>query len=132
MPAIYDIIFSEQSISIIFEWIDGITLAEQIKNNSLSIESVLPFFKDLCSALDFAHSNGIYHRDIKPSNIIIRRGNNSCVLVDFGIATDKKTAGGDITKEGETLGTHGYMAPEQEAGGDINQTTDIYSLAIFK
>ena len=129
IPAIYDIIFSEQSISIIFEWIDGITLAEQIKNNSLSIESVLPFFKDLCSALDFAHSNNIYHRDIKPSNIIIRNGNNSCVLVDFGIATDKKTAD-DITRAGETLGTPGYMAPEQEAGGNINQTTDIYSLAI--
>lgn len=129
IPAIYDIIPSDNSISIIFEWIDGTTLAEMIKDNALSIESTLSFFKDLCSALEFAHSHNIYHRDIKPSNIIIRRGNHSCVLVDFGIAKEKETANA-ITRVGEILGTRGYMAPEQERGGIINQTTDIYSLAV--
>lgn len=130
IPAIYDIIFSENSISIIFEWIDGVTLKQFIKdNNRISFESVLPFFSDLCSALDFVHSKNIFHRDIKPSNIIIRNDNNSCVLVDFGIATDKKSSN-SITQIGEVIGTPDYMAPEQRNGGVINQTTDIYALAI--
>lgn len=130
IPAIYDILTGEHSISIFIEWIDGITLEDQLrKEKTLSIESTLSFFNDLCSALHFAHANNIYHRDIKPSNIIIRKGSNSCVLVDFGIALNGETSCA-ITQTGGVIGTPGYMAPEQINGGEINATTDIYSLAI--
>lgn len=130
IPAIYDVITEAHAISIIFEWIDGITLEEQLKKGkTLSIESTLHFFNDLCNALHFAHTRHIYHRDIKPSNIIIREADYSCVLVDFGIALNGGISCA-ITQTGKIVGTPGYMAPEQKNGGEINATTDIYSLAV--
>lgn len=130
IPSIYDINIEEKSINIIFEWIDGCNLKDQLeKDGTLSIQDVLVYFKDICNALSHSHSHNIYHRDIKPANIIIRQDNKSAVLVDFGIAiTPNRT--NRLTQTGMAIGTLPYMSPEQRSGGEIDQTSDIYSLSI--
>ncbi|TLY51693.1 MAG: serine/threonine protein kinase, partial [Gammaproteobacteria bacterium] len=80
----------------------------------------------LCSALDYAHGQGVVHRDIKPANVLLdERGN--CLLTDFGIAlsADAKR----LTVAGFYIGTPEYLPPEQSAG-QADARSDLYSLGI--
>jgi serine/threonine kinase PknH len=84
--------------------------------------------RQVASALDAAHEEGVMHRDIKPGNILIT-ANDFAYLVDFGIAnasTEEK-----LTQMGDVLGTWAYMAPERFRGdnNEITPSSDIYALA---
>ncbi len=80
----------------------------------------------LCSALQCAHNNGVVHRDLKPSNLFLNR-DADLRLGDFGIARDLHNT--DLSASGMTVGTHGYMAPEQITGDDmVSGKADLYSL----
>ena len=85
--------------------------------------------KQVASALDYAHRQGLVHRDIKPENILIQEG--EAMLTDFGIALAVKEAGGSrLTETGLSLGTPQYMSPEQATGDrGIDARSDVYSLA---
>jgi serine/threonine protein kinase/TM2 domain-containing membrane protein YozV len=80
---------------------------------------------EILSALGYAHQKGFVHRDIKPSNIMIRPDGSVCLL-DFGIAKDMNSNG--LTVGQVTIGTDGYMSPEQAGGYNIDHRSDIYSL----
>lgn len=80
-------------------------------------------------ALSHAHENGIIHRDIKPVNIILSPDFHSAYLVDFGIALSEDD-GKKITESGFTIGTPGYMSPEQLSAEVVDHRTDIYSLGV--
>jgi predicted Ser/Thr protein kinase len=99
-------------------------------------QRLLRAFADVCRAVDFAHSRGIVHRDLKPANIVLGEFGEVYVL-DWGVARVLEDAGfvvGDVdTIEGsapadQTLGTPGYMAPEQLDDPDVTRAADIYSL----
>ena len=93
----------------------------------LPIETILPIYDQICSALDHAHHNKIVHRDIKPANIMIL--NNGLVKVtDFGIA---KMMSMGMTQAGQILGTPNYMSPEQIKGRRIDGRSDIFSLGVI-
>ena len=92
---------------------------------------------DVCRAVDFAHSRGIVHRDLKPANIVLGEF-GEVYVIDWGVA---RVLGdvpglvvGDIdTMEGaapanQTLGTPGYMAPEQLVDPEVGRPADVYSL----
>jgi eukaryotic-like serine/threonine-protein kinase len=109
------------------EHIEGQSLRELIKAKELPIERVIELAIQICEGLHKAHQSGIVHRDVKPANILIDADGRAKIL-DFGLAS---VAGTDhLTKTGSTLGTIGYMSPEQAKGEEVDQRSDIFSLGV--
>jgi serine/threonine protein kinase len=138
IPAIYDVIFSDEGESedgkphfqLICEYIAGVTLQEHLREDGpASLDDARRWFGQLASALSHAHALNVIHRDVKPANIIIREGDEACALVDFGIALTPDEAD-RLTKKGFVIGTPGYMSPEQAAGEELDQRTDIFNLGV--
>ncbi|HXI19721.1 MAG TPA: serine/threonine-protein kinase, partial [Gemmatimonadales bacterium] len=100
-----------------------------LKEKQLGIEEALAITRQVASALDYAHRQGVIHRDIKPENILLQEG--EAMLTDFGIALAVKEAGGNrLTETGLSLGTPQYMSPEQATGDRLlDARSDVYSLA---
>ena len=120
------------------EFIDGVTLREQIKSKELKLSDALNIAEQIASALAAAHEAGIVHRDIKPENVMLRRDGYLKVL-DFGLAklTEKQapeeatqSATGVNTDAGMVMGTAGYMSPEQARGLSVDMRTDVFSLGV--
>jgi len=110
-------------------FIDGPSLKDILKQKRrqpFSIDEVLIYFKAICSALGYAHSNDVVHCDVKPGNVIVDQGGN-VYLMDFGVARHA-----DSTKTSlGTAGTPAYMAPEQILGKIVTPATDVYSLGVM-
>src|SRR5437867_2578239 len=86
---------------------------------------------EVADALAYAHAEGVIHRDIKPENILLE--GNHAVLTDFGVARalTEARSGGRLTDTGISLGTPGYMSPEQAAGErHVDARADVYALAV--
>jgi serine/threonine protein kinase len=85
--------------------------------------------------LEHAHYVGIVHRDLKPENIFVTRdfhGEEVIKIVDFGIAKLIDEQGSEkLTRQGIVFGTPRYMAPEQAAGGKIDERTDLYAVGLI-
>jgi len=113
---------------IVMEFIDGSTLRD-IKQ-TLSEKRILDIGIQTAEGLAAAHEKGIVHRDIKPENIMIRK-DGIVQIMDFGLAklyTDSNVS--RLTKAGTTMGTIGYMSPEQVQGLDTDHRTDIFSFGV--
>jgi serine/threonine protein kinase len=91
-----------------------------------SVPEVSDLLKQLASALDYAHSEGVIHRDIKPSNVMFDN-HGSPYLVDFGIAKLLE-ASSAITSSGTIMGTPLFMPPEQWRSEPITPAADQYAL----
>jgi len=91
----------------------------------------------VANGVEAAHQVGIIHRDLKPSNIILTRthtGRLHAEIVDFGIAKLEEqmaTGEGSLTATGSFIETPRYMSPEQCAGYDLDERSDIYSLGVI-
>jgi serine/threonine protein kinase len=114
---------------IVMEYVDGKTLKDWIeKSGRIEYPQAIKIFKQVLSAIQYAHDQGIIHRDIKPSNIMLDR-DRKVKITDFGLAKNLL----DPTKT-MTLGTAGtlyYMSPEQVLGmGEEDWRSDIYALGI--
>ncbi|HQU91910.1 MAG TPA: protein kinase [Pyrinomonadaceae bacterium] len=117
------------------EFVEGKTLREIIKRESLTLTRILRIMEQAANALVAAHAEHIVHRDIKPENIMVRRDGIVKVL-DFGLAkpvvgfkngtdsTDNKTVPGTV------MGSARYMSPEQARGLEVDERTDIWSLGV--
>ncbi|MGJ8644861.1 MAG: protein kinase domain-containing protein [Luteolibacter sp.] len=129
--SIYDFGKSEEFFWLTMELVDGVNLRQAMQTEKFSPKQALEIIPALCSALQYAHENGIFHRDVKPENILL--GTSGVVKVaDFGIARmvgDK--AEFTLTRTGSAMGTTAYLAPEQiESPGDVDHRADIYSLGV--
>jgi TolB-like protein/tetratricopeptide (TPR) repeat protein len=114
----------------VLPFVRGESLRDKLnREKQLGIEEALAITKQVASALDYAHRQGVVHRDIKPENILIQEG--EAVVADFGIALAVREAGGPrLTESGLSLGTPQYMSPEQATGGrELDARSDVYSLA---
>ncbi len=114
----------------VLPYVRGETLRDKLnREHQLGIDEAIAITKQVASALDYAHRQGLVHRDIKPENILIQEG--EAMLTDFGIALAVKEAGGNrLTQTGLSLGTPQYMSPEQATGDrGIDARSDVYSLA---
>ncbi len=109
------------------EHVEGRALRDIIKKNEFSISEVVDLAIGICEGLNKAHQAGIVHRDIKPSNIVIDTDGRP-KLLDFGLAAIRGSE--KLTISGSTLGTIGYMSPEQIEGKDIDRRSDLFSLGI--
>ena len=87
---------------------------------------VFELIKEVCLALDFAHSRNVIHRDVKPANLMYT-WDQRIKITDFGIATISRT---DNTAELQVMGTPSYMSPEQTKGLKLTRQTDFFSLGI--
>lgn len=111
---------------IVMEYVDGQTLQE--KKQNLPLKQALEIGIQIADGLAAAHDKGIVHRDIKPENIMIKK-DGTVQIMDFGLA--KLRGATRLTKEGSTVGTVGYMSPEQVQGLDVDHRTDIFSLGVL-
>jgi serine/threonine-protein kinase len=120
-------------------FIEGESLRHRLeREKQLPVRDAVRILSELSSALEYAHERGVVHRDIKPENILLSNG--LAVLADFGIAaalagadSPAAPAGGAtrLTAVGTSIGTAGYMSPEQVAGDpNVDGRSDEYSLAV--
>ena len=118
----------------IMPFIPGESLRERLnREHKLPLDDAVSILCEVASALAYAHKQGVIHRDIKPENILLEDG--QAVLADFGIAAalagPHHVTGERLTRTGMSVGTVGYMAPEQSLGGsDVDSRADIYSLGV--
>jgi tRNA A-37 threonylcarbamoyl transferase component Bud32 len=121
---VYDMEECFKTVFIIMEYLEGKSI-----NEMLLLQRVIPpplagyFIVQICSAMQYAHRQGITHRDINPTNIIVKK-DDRLKLLDFGLAcpigTDDMHMGGALP----------YLAPELLDGEPANQQSDIYALGI--
>jgi serine/threonine protein kinase len=126
---------------IVMELLRGEDLADVLKRErKLDPARAVHVAKQVLRSLAEAHEQGIVHRDLKPENIFLTKlsGENDFVKVlDFGIAKVAQPGGSrdpnmrQLTVTGSTVGTPVYMSPEQAAGEDVDQLTDLYALGVI-
>jgi serine/threonine-protein kinase len=125
---VYDFGEDNGVLYLAMEFLEGKSLEKLVQEQTvLPIETILPIYDQICSALDHAHRNKVVHRDMKPANIMILQ-NGLVKVTDFGIA--KMMAMG-MTQAGQILGTPNYMSPEQVKGRQIDGRSDIFSLGVI-
>jgi eukaryotic-like serine/threonine-protein kinase len=116
-----------ETIYQVTEWLDGMTLAELLKQKlAVSWDQKLGIMEQVCSGLEYAHSKGVLHRDIKPANIFLE-GSGRVRLLDFGMA---RTQDSNLTVAGLSPGTLTYMSPEQVRGEQTTEASDIFCAGI--
>jgi serine/threonine-protein kinase len=132
IPKLYANFTENGLFYLVQEWIDGLTLSEEIERNGKWTEdAVRKLMISVLEILVYVHERGIIHRDIKPDNIILRGGEP--VLIDFGAV--KETLNVSTIRNSSqqahsiVIGTPGFMASEQAAGRPFF-ASDLYSLAL--
>ncbi|CAN5700771.1 hypothetical protein BH10CYA1_BH10CYA1_05400 [soil metagenome] len=120
----------------VMDYLEGMTLADLVKQKTyLHAGRAMPIITQICEALGEAHRQNIIHRDIKPENIVLEtnEGDNNfddyVKVLDFGIA-DAPAGTPGVSKVKTAAGSPAYMSPEQCQGFELDQRSDIYSLAI--
>jgi hypothetical protein len=90
---------------------------------------IVEIMRALLDALAYAHERGVVHRDVKPENVLFDAANKPH-LADFGIALDSD-AMRRVTQVGATVGSSGYMSPEQARGLPTDGRSDLYSVGVM-
>ncbi len=127
---VYDFDGAHDPPYIVMRYLEGGTLKQVMEAEPLPHEEMLYMLRQVATALDYAHRQGVVHRDLKPSNIMIDLEGNA-FIADFGIARVSDAAK-DLTGTGNVIGTPGYMAPEQARGkSELNGKADVYSLGVI-
>lgn len=114
---------------IVFEFIEGETLASALRNGALPVGRALQLMMDIADGVHHAHLKGLFHRDLKPANILLTSAGRPLVT-DFGLAIHDEH---QLAARGEVSGTYAYMSPEQTRGEAhlLDGRSDIWSLGVI-
>jgi ABC-type oligopeptide transport system substrate-binding subunit/tetratricopeptide (TPR) repeat protein len=140
---IYDAGQTDGAPFIVMELVEGQSLRG---HRPRDVAETLLIARQICAALEHAHTNGIIHRDLKPENIFIKHAEHSSSaerrpssslavslhqvkLMDFGLARAADTP--NLTEEGSIVGTFAYLAPELLMGQPASPQSDLYALGIM-
>jgi serine/threonine-protein kinase len=115
---------------IVMDHVEGETLRSQI-NDGMDLKRAASILQQIGAALAHVHEKGIFHRDLKPENVMLTSGDDSVVLLDFGIAKVQDSLVAATTVPGIAPGTLVYMSPEQLRGEEITAASDIYSMGVL-
>ena len=121
----------------VMQYVDGATLEDAFPLGTMVPESrAKRVLGDIAAALASAHRQGLVHRDIKPANVMLERETDRVVVLDFGISAAgnvgrKRDLGTKLTQEGASIGTPEFMSPEQAAGEEVTDRSDVYSLGVL-
>ena len=145
IAAIYGLEEASGHQYLILEFVEGETLADQLKRGAIPVDDALRLAKQIAEAVEAAHEKGVIHRDLKPGNVMVN-GEGTVKVLDFGLArtaegapstTDAATADSPTvtspapvhspTIPGAIMGTAGYMSPEQARGKPVDKRSDIFS-----
>ena len=119
---------------LVMEYLEGEDLDHRLRRvGRMPVDAVVHVVKQVASALNAAHDQGVVHRDLKPGNVFLLQipGEPDFVKVlDFGISK-MKAARTQLTKASAVMGTPNYMSPEQATGmvEEVDHHTDQWSLA---
>ncbi|MBL8137239.1 MAG: tetratricopeptide repeat protein [Acidobacteria bacterium] len=132
IAAVHDVIEHDGNIAIVFELVEGETLAARLAKGPLPEALAVTIAVQIADALAVAHGARVLHRDLKPSNIMLAPGGVVKIL-DFGIARFRpvghQAPAGKAGDEG-FMGTPGYVAPEQWTGKAVDERADLYALGV--
>jgi tRNA A-37 threonylcarbamoyl transferase component Bud32/tetratricopeptide (TPR) repeat protein len=120
----------------VMEYVEGSPITTWCSDHRASLATRLNLFRDVCGAVQHAHSHLLIHRDLKPGNILVNSA-GVVKLLDFGIAKLLRPelyagVGPDVpTAVWEQPLTPDYASPEQLKGGSVSTATDIYALGVI-
>ena len=123
---VYDSGRDGDSCFIVSEFVEGGSLADQLKKNRPNQDQAIRWMIEIAEALEYAHAHGVVHRDIKPANILIDH-HHRALLADFGIAQSASKS----AEHALSLGTLSYVSPEQLEGKPTDARADVYSLGVM-
>ena len=132
---VYQMGVHEGAPYLVSEFLDGITLREQMKEGSIQPRVAIGYGVQIASGLAAAHEKGIIHRDLKPENLFVTRQGRVKIL-DFGLAKltgTGLTSGSNaaLTEHGLVMGTVRYMSPEQVRGETVDPRSDIFAFGVI-
>ena len=137
---IYEVGAADGRLYIAMELIEGQSLRNRLSQGPLPVAQAIDVALEVASALEKAHESGITHRDLKPDNVMLTKDGHAKVL-DFGIArlgdalqrpgvAELLATEAPLTREGQVIGTPGYMSPEQTLGAEVDARSDIFSFGV--
>ena len=126
--AVFDAGQDADDLYIVMELVDGPSLADVLATRGpLSVGDAARTASQVLSALAAAHDAGIVHCDVKPGNILLAPDGDA-KLADFGIAKRFNDIEESVTHTRTTIGTPGYLTPEQATGSALSPATDVYAV----
>ncbi|WP_293876392.1 serine/threonine-protein kinase [uncultured Brevibacterium sp.] len=126
IAAVLDAELETDTPYVVTEFVDGLTLSDDVRENGPFAEDELVHFGHaLLDALTAVHNAGVVHRDLKPANVMIMDGEP--MVIDFGIAQAADEV--KVTVTGLVMGTPGYLSPEIVDGKQSNEKTDWWGWA---
>jgi serine/threonine protein kinase len=126
---IYDFVVMPGVVFLTMPLVRGGTLRDILDRGPLDGATAWRYLREVGEGLQHAHDAGIIHRDLKPNNVLIH-SDGRALLADFGLARSVHLDA-HLTAVGFTLGTPGYMAPEQVLGRDLDHRCDIYAMGVM-
>ena len=126
---IYDLSEADGVKFITMEYVEGEDLRQLLRaHGKYSPDEAVDIVRQVCLALDAAHTAGIIHRDLKPQNVM-RDKSGRILVMDFGLARSMESEG--MTQTGALLGTIEYMSPEQAMGKTLDQRSDLFAVGLI-